>query len=188
MNYTSLFSPHNIAALHDWLSERGELYIRLEYPHSGGSGTSYLIRTLQDLKQVMAQQTHPEIEIFIFRQLIFPIRGIADESLLERALKEIPDQQYYTIALLDYYPSDCKFLADGKGHLELRKDFIEVWGKSVAVGTNPLDLDYIDNKWIYTSADEIMYFTVRKNRNYYERYDKSPDRYKEVIDLWQEHV
>jgi len=120
MDYVSLFSPHNIAAVHDWLSERGELYIYLEYPHSGGSGTAYLIRTLTDLKQLLAQQAYSEIEILIFQRIIFPIRGTADAALLQRALEEIPDKQYYTIMSLDYYPSDLKPLADGQGHLELR--------------------------------------------------------------------
>ena len=188
MDYLGLFSPYHLAALHDWISQTGELYIHLEYPHSGGSGTSYLIRTLDDLKQLILAQAHPEIEIFIFRSMPFPVRGLADDSLLERAIQTIPDGQWYTIASLDYYPLPCDFLGGGKSHEELRKEFSEVGDKLVGVGANPFDVDYIDDKWLSTNTDEIMYFIVRKNLNFYEPYDRNPGKYEEVIGLWPKRV
>ena len=67
MNYSTLFTPHHIALLHDWLTATGGLFVRLEFPHSGGSGTSYSVSSLEELEELVSQQTHPELEIFIFK-------------------------------------------------------------------------------------------------------------------------
>ena len=67
MNYRNLFTPPHIALLHDWLTSIGTLFVRLESPHSGASGTSYVVSTLEELRELVSKQTHPEIEIFIFK-------------------------------------------------------------------------------------------------------------------------
>ena len=53
--------------LHDWLTDAGGLFVRLELPHSGGSGTSYSVCSLDELRELVARQTHPELEIFVFK-------------------------------------------------------------------------------------------------------------------------
>jgi hypothetical protein len=67
MNYRDLFTPHHIAMLHDWLTDAGGLFVRLELPHSGGSGTSYSVCSLDELKELVSRQTHAELEIFVFK-------------------------------------------------------------------------------------------------------------------------
>jgi hypothetical protein len=67
MHYSDLFTSHHIAMLHDWLTTVGGLFVRLEFPHSGGSGTSYSVTSLEELEKLVSQQTHPELEIFIFK-------------------------------------------------------------------------------------------------------------------------
>jgi hypothetical protein len=76
MDYSELFSESHIATLHDWLVETGELYVHLEFPHSGGSGTSYFVRSEREVKELTVRQSHPEIEIFIYRHLQYPISRI----------------------------------------------------------------------------------------------------------------
>src|SRR4051812_9858227 len=68
MNYCELFTPDHIALLHDWLNEVKELLVHLEWPHRGCSGTSYRVASLPQLKELLTAQTHPEIEIFVFRE------------------------------------------------------------------------------------------------------------------------
>src|SRR5205085_9807655 len=68
MNYCELFTPDQIALLHDWLSEVKEMLVRVEWPHRGCTGTSYRVASLSQLKELLTPQTHPEIEIFVFRQ------------------------------------------------------------------------------------------------------------------------
>jgi len=65
MNYVGLFTEHHVAMLYDWLTELGELFVRLEYPHSGSVGDDYLVRSLDDLRDLISRQTHGELEIHI---------------------------------------------------------------------------------------------------------------------------
>ena len=67
MNYRDLFTPSHIAMLHDWLTDEGGLFVRLEFPHSGGTGTSYSVSSLDELRELVSRQTHPELEIFVFK-------------------------------------------------------------------------------------------------------------------------
>lgn len=86
MSYLSLFLPQHLAVLNDWLTETGELYVDVYWPHSGNSGTAYFIRSMSDLNDLVAEQTWPEICFTIFRRLQYPVRGVANDELLEQAL------------------------------------------------------------------------------------------------------
>ncbi|MCL4250381.1 MAG: hypothetical protein KJ065_19680 [Anaerolineae bacterium] len=140
MNYLSLFSPHNLALLSDWLCETGELYVDIYLPHSGGGSSAYFVRSMNDLKSLIAQQTHPEIEIAVFHNLQYPIRGVADETLLKRALQQIADGDWYTIVSLEnVYPFSVAWWGNGRSHQELERDFADVLGEKVGIGINPDD-------------------------------------------------
>ncbi|GEM_PF-1801701 len=181
--YLGLFSAHHLAALQDWIAETGELYLHLEFPHSGGSGSSYLVRSLRDLKELLSAQTHPEIEIFIFRRLQFPVRGIADDDLLVKALETIPDNSIYDIiSLVDFRSPDCPLIGGGENHVDLKHDFSQLRGENIGLGLSPIE--NLDLKWVYAQADEVMYLTVKKNRNYYEKYTQSPEIYEETLKAW----
>lgn len=187
MDYSELFSENHIATLHDWLVETGELYAHLEFPHSGGAGTSYFIRSVQEIKELTARQRHPEIEIFIYRNLQYPIRGIADDALLNVALETISDGAWYSIVSLDdYYPKPCNFLGRGDGHAEFVTEFNQVRGKDVGIGVDPMDVEKGDLKWVYTHTDQVMYLAVTKNLNYSLEYAKDPKRYESISRAWQE--
>ncbi len=182
MSYHTLFSPHNLALLSDWLADTGELYVDVYLPHSGGAGTPYFIRTLSDLKELISQQTWPEIGISIFHHLQYPLRGIADEHLLTQALRHIPDGHWYRLVSLEYfYPSPCVFLGSGNSHIELQHDFSEVLGQSIGVGQDPFDVH--DDEWFHSHFDEVFVLSVNRNQNYYQAFDQKPDMYQAVIDL-----
>ncbi len=183
MNYETLFSPHNIALLGDWLAESGELYVDIGLPHSGASGTQYFVRSMSELKALIARQTWPEIGITIFRRMQYPLRGIADEDLLNQALARVPDGQWYHIvSLADYFPSPCAFIGSGKSHAELKQDWANILGSSIGFGQDPND--YHDAPWFYSHPNEFFLLSVTKNQNYYESFAKNPEGYKTVIDLW----
>lgn len=67
--------------VHDWLADSGSATVRIERPHSGASGDSHTIRSLSDLQALLAGETHPEIEVFVFRT---PIADDDLHRLLER--------------------------------------------------------------------------------------------------------
>src|SRR5689334_1814225 len=129
--YLGLFTPPNLALLSDWLDESGELYVDVYWPHSGGGSTPYFVRSLRDLKELIKQQTWPEIGITVFRHIQYPLRGIADEFMITKALQQIPDGEWYRIVSLEeYYPSSCGFRGSGDSHAELRQDILSLTGQN----------------------------------------------------------
>src|SRR5689334_8587193 len=118
MMYLGLFTPYHVAELHDWLIETGELCVHFSFRYNGGED-EYFVRSLRDLKQLILQQTRPEIEIYIFRRLQYPLRGLADDALLEQALQMIPENHWYQIVPLDGFPSRLDHLGCGDSHAHL---------------------------------------------------------------------
>ena len=185
MDYVGLFTEHHIAVLHDWLAELGELFIDLEYPHSGGSGKNYFVHTLEDIKNLISQQTHPEIKITIFRVIIFPIRGKDYSVLLQQALQKIPENQFYQIVIPLSFPKEYEMLADGKGHEELRRDIANLETRQeIAIGVHPFDPSNEEFEQFYGGRVERLYFEVRKSLNSYPELINNPNRYQEALARW----
>jgi hypothetical protein len=118
-SYQSLLSPHNLALLNDWLVETNELLADVDIPHSGGNHKIYIIKSLLELRQLLAEQTWPEIHVVIFRDRQYPLRGTVDATFIRRALESIVDGQHYTIVKFGEYPIPCEWLDDGKSHEQL---------------------------------------------------------------------
>src|SRR5580658_9122267 len=122
MGYEHLFAERDLALLYDWLIDTGELYMDLDRPHSGGNNNSiHFIYSLEQLKGIVAQEKHREVNIEIFREKQYPIRGVADETLLAAALTFIPDEEWFSILM----PGDVPFApwrvaGFGVTHAELR--------------------------------------------------------------------
>ena len=158
MHESLLISPQQRATLQSWLDATGEFFVYVELHHSGGSGTDYFVRSVDDLQKLLSDQTWSEITVTVFRRLQFPIRGMADDALLERALRDIPDGRWFHVARLDgTYPRSCWWRASGQGHSELREEFQEVRGEFVAIGEHPFDGDI---NWFDSNPEEAMIFSV----------------------------
>lgn len=185
MSYLHFFSIHNLALLSDWLEENRELLIDVYHPHSGGGSFQYFIHSIEDLKQLIRNQTHPEIEITIFRQKQYSLRGIANEEMLEKAFCNIKDGEYYSIISLENnFPNSINFLEAGNGHSELRHNFSEFEGQEIGFGKNPFDA--YDDKWFRENSSEFFRLSVTKSYNYHGNYVKNPEKYKWLEDFWLE--
>src|SRR5262245_3949024 len=199
MNYTRLFTDHHVALFHDWLTELGELFVRLEYPHSASSGDDFLVHSLEDLRDLMSRQTRCELEIFFFRAIIFPIRGTDYSALLQRALQDIPEGQPYEIVALPPHaregkyvgPHECELLADGRGHDELRSDIANIEpGREIAIGVHPFDASYEAFERFYGRPVEQLSFDARlkisRNLDRYEEFSENPAKYQDVVRRWKD--
>ncbi len=191
MNYVGLFTEHHVARLYDWLTEMGELFVRLEYPHSGRSGDDYLVRSLEELQDLISRQAHNELEIHIFRDIVFPIRGNDYSALLQHALQKIPEGQDYQIVALPPHTRDCKYpyececLAAGHSHDELRNDIANLEpGREIAIGIHPFDYSGEDFEQSYRRSVEHMSFEVRKTLNWYDKFSNNPVKYQDAIRRW----
>ena len=180
--YPTLISMHNLALLSDWLAETNELLVYIDLPHSGGRQELYFIKSLLELRAVLAQQTWPEIRVMIFRDRQYPIRGLVTDSFITTALESIPDGQHYVIIKLGEYPSSsCEWLDDGNSHEQLKGQLDKLKDEMVGIGEEPWDTT---NLRTLNSHTRVFSFSVSKNQNYYEPYGKTPEKYAHVAQIW----
>lgn len=128
LRFRHLFSPHHIAALVDWLEEKGHVCLELYHPHSGSSPSYFTIHSLEELKQILDDIRWPEAQITIWKN---------------HEKQEFESDEFGSTA--------------GQ------------WG---------------DLRWIYSHNDEVMYFSVQKNRNWCESYQANPNKYRKRVDEW----
>ncbi len=193
MNYLHLFSEPNLAAISDWLNESGELYVDVYLPHSGGGSSAYLIHSIHELKSLITRQSHPEIAISVFRDRQYPLRGIADETLLKQSLHQIQDGDWYSIISLELslYPSYIAVWGNGRSHKELQRDFADVLGEPIAIGQDPFDVH--SPEWFAQHPEKVLIasilrknnYTVERNQENYQPFESEPEKYRQILELWQ---
>jgi hypothetical protein len=149
----NLLSQEQRAQLQDWLNETGELHVDVYLPRGGG-GTSYFVRSVGELEELIMKQKWPKVALAVFRRLQYPLRGVADEAMLAQALTQIPDGEWFHLISLDhYYPEECHWCGEGDSHKEMRQIFHQLAGQRVGFGRNPFDKN---SDWIYRTPDEVM--------------------------------
>jgi hypothetical protein len=137
-----VLTPEERGVLSDWLVSEGDLLVDVHPMHSGSSGSQFFVNSVDQIEDVLAGQEWPELEATVFAHEQYPVRGEADELLLDRALALVQDGQWYTIYRLpESYPCECQSLGIGDSHQSLRSDLAAVRGARVAVGSNPFDGD-----------------------------------------------
>lgn len=137
MNERSVFNSSFLSLVEKWIAESGEIYIVIRYSHMAGSKDYLLMHSflefLNKLRTLPAQA-----DVIVFRQKQLPIRGIANEDLLEAALDEIPDGIEWKME--EYNPQTQtinRWIWGGAERKELIKTFNENKGLSLAVGKTP---------------------------------------------------
>jgi hypothetical protein len=147
---------------------------------------------MNDLKQLISKQQWQSMLIMIFRRQQYPVRGIADEALLEHALQFIPDNQDYDVMTATDFPDPCDYHESGRSHAELRLQLRELFGQPVRIGLEP-DIYSREHR---DRVDEIFeidlgYYKDRgyeivKNQDSYESFARDPQRYAWLAEFWQE--
>lgn len=190
MGYEHLFAERDLALLHDWLQQTGELYVDLDRPHSGGRNNStHFIHSLKELKRIVSRETWPDISIEIFRERQYPVRGLADEALLAAAQEYIPDHQWFSILSPgDDLLASFDVVGQGDCHDELREELDRLKGRSIRLGKDPFDLhnsyfEWPDDVWVarYYRHPEPH---VQKNCTAYPPFEADPSRYGPDILAW----
>src|SRR5262249_34596999 len=150
MIYEPALSEEQLGIIRGWLVENSPLFLDDFWQAAGGTTPQYFIRSIDDFLKILSSPARPRRIISVFRHL-YPIRGIADDRLLARALEVVREDENYAVISIDEsgcYPAECQDLAEGwKGHANLRRDLqsMEVRGKLVAVGSCPFGGD---ESWI----------------------------------------
>jgi hypothetical protein len=162
MIYEPAPSEEQLSVLRRWLVDNSPIFVDDFWCHAGGSTPQYFIRSADDFLKLISTPARPRRIMSVFRHL-YPLRGVANDELITRALELIGPEEAYAITFLEesnYYPATCEF-ADGgyRGHTDLKRDLqsAEVAGRLVAVGLCPFNGD---ETWIRTSPD-VLRFDLR---------------------------
>jgi hypothetical protein len=184
--YSQLLIGPNVALVHTWLESGHALYVWLEFPHGGGGGHAHLIRELADLKRLLLTQTTGELELYVFREEQFPLRGAAGPELLRDALRLIAPGQWYSIVPADsFYPDRLERLGSGNSHAELEAELSAVFGRTVAIGSEPFDGSGWDSpRAVYERARDVLYVGLLRNWNNWPESHPDPARYTAALTLW----
>ena len=159
MIYEPAPSDEQLATIHRWLADNRPLFLDDFWQAAGGPTPQYFIRSVNDFLEIVNLPARPRRIITVFRRL-YPIRGVADQRLLGRALAEIRDDEAYAILSIDdsdCYPALCREMHEGRrGHSELQRDLerVEVRGRLVAVGPCPFGGN---ESWIASSPDALRF-------------------------------
>lgn len=78
-----------------------------------------------------------------------------------------------------------KIIAESSSCLEI---VITVWKNHTQAEFEAEDYKPLQDelKWIYSHSDEVMYFSVLKNRNWSQPYHDDPDKYRKEIEDWSQ--
>lgn len=152
MGPISVYDESVVAKVKEWIAASNELFIELYQPHSGGGGTWYLVSSFANFNEMVVKARSGAV-LFILRQPQFPIRGVVDNALIKRALDEIQDGEWYTVAELGFYPAPLPFLGNGNTHVELEGDLEECRGMSVCLGRDP---DLPEQYWVKNDDEGVI--------------------------------
>lgn len=105
----------------------------IRYARSGGSRDHLFVHSFPEFEALLASLP-PLADVVVFRKRQLPIRGLADKTLLELALKEIPDGEWWFL-LCRRGEKPHEFSSDGSNsHRDLKAAFEEYQGKYACVG------------------------------------------------------
>jgi hypothetical protein len=152
MGPISVYDESVVAKVKEWIAVSKELLIELYQPHSGGGGTWYLVTSFAKFHEMAAKVPSGAV-LFILHQPQFLIRGVVDDDLIKRALDEIQDGEWYTIAELKFYPAPLSYLGNGNSRTELRADLGDCRGMVVCLGKEP---DLPEQYWVKNDDEDII--------------------------------
>lgn len=97
-----LFSKKQLQNIEAVIANNGELLVQIYYPHSGGdSRYEYRLNSFQQFTDLLSRQLWPEIEILVFLEQQYPLRGEASNDLYKKAIQLISDGEGYAVVDLD---------------------------------------------------------------------------------------
>ena len=141
MKNTSTANPEFKHAVTSILEVVGEIAVLLRF-HAAAGGRSYEFYEAVDSFLERVEELPPQTSVLIFRRPQFPVRGIANDELIQQAKDAIPDGTDWVVVRTSpitmgsqswYHVSeDC---SHKQLEYELRDDFC--WGYPVAVGAEP---------------------------------------------------
>jgi hypothetical protein len=136
MTLRSAFDTLFLGTVSDWLQASGEVFVVIRYAYAAGAKDYLFIQSAQQLQALLATLP-PRSDVIVFRHRQLPIRGIADNALLEQAITAIPEgTSWFLLYLGGEKPGDSSSAGDNS-HQALKTAIAEHQGRCVAIGPDP---------------------------------------------------
>ena len=135
MGPISVDDPTFRQTMEKWLQESSDLFVEVYYPHSGGNGRLFLVRTIQDFEKLVSEARSNAV-ILVLRNLQFPIRGVVDDSLIARAIDTVAPTEPYDIVSPVFFPQELEYLEESgsSNRTQYLQDLENLRGKVVFTG------------------------------------------------------
>ena len=129
---SALANPENLDDVQRWLDEYGEVFLIISGYHTRYALVDSLSK-FENITRALSGRT----EVYVFRERQLPLRGVADETMRQEALKMMGEPEDFLILSLeneDYLENDW---FHGDMRWELRAKFEDFFGKRIAFGKMP---------------------------------------------------
>ncbi len=149
MSYASTTDEKFLGTLESWFRSQPEILVLIRYSHAGGRKDFEFYSSFQNILDKL-RELPPLTSVIVFKQPQLPLRGVVDDSFIDRCLKNIPDgSEYLTAETVRRVAGRMSWFHHGAGvsHAELRDDLEESRGVLVVAGLYP--------SWLKDSDDVI---------------------------------
>jgi len=106
-----------------WLQEQTPVYVDLYIPHSAGPGTPYLVSSLDQFEQLIANA--PINAVITVFENSFTFSGALDDEMVEAFRAAFSEGEHWHVLEGVYYPEETERLASGTTWSELKAELME---------------------------------------------------------------
>ncbi len=165
-DFSKLLLPSHRQTIRSWLSSAPDLLVRLEFPHSGGAGVWYLVRSFEALLECLSSRIELWIEVIVFKNGL-PVRGIMNEDLVRRARVTVPYERssWLIVDSSVSFPSSADVLELGDGRAELGRTARALYGQEAAFGLDTLANESVCPEWAIERRD-LLYLGALRYRSF----------------------
>lgn len=139
MEYISTRDTRFLRTVESWLHERSEVLALIRFSRAAGSKSFEFFSLLIDLTR-RERELSPSTNIIIFRALQLPLRGVIDDSFIEKCISSIPENSEFLVvetAPRTAGKTSWFHHSTGESHGELRTELQDLRGRPVAAGEYP---------------------------------------------------
>lgn len=136
MTPRSAFDHTFLEQVQHWIEDSNEVFVVLRYAYAAGAKDYLFVRSFAQFTALLATLP-PRTDVIVFQERQLSIRGIADDSLLNEALTNIPEGIWWFLLCREGdNPGDYSSAGDDT-HAALREAFQEYQGKYITLGLDP---------------------------------------------------
>ena len=133
-----------------WIERQREVYVIVWYAQRAGMKRFILVRSIEQWAALTNEILTSGLrgEVIVFKQPQLPIRGIADEKLLQRAMAEISDGEEWMLISSDDQDPNNTSCCGGNTYQELKETWEEYRRRRIAIG--------IDVDWLAPDSEDVQ--------------------------------